>query len=130
MHGLRPEYQRPRIADYGGLRRITAAFNPVLGHLGAHDLSFSTEATDPPLAGGATGQDPTSARGEVASGSAGGGTGGGAAGGGAGGGGGHGGGGGNLPFTGLALGAVAAVGSGLTAAGAALRRALRRRRTP
>jgi hypothetical protein len=43
-----------------------------------------------------------------------------------GGGGGGGGGGGNLPFTGLALGVIAAAGGGLSAAGAALRRRFRR----
>lgn len=46
---------------------------------------------------------------------------------GGGGSGGGGGGGGDLPFTGLEAGAVAAAGTGLTAAGAALRKVLRRR---
>jgi hypothetical protein len=59
-------------------------------------------------------------------GGAGGGSGSGSGGGGAGSGGG--GGGGSLPFTGYAVAAVSAVGAGFTAAGAALRRAVRRRR--
>ncbi len=55
---------------------------------------------------------------------------GGGGGGGAGSGGGGGGGGGSLPFTGFAVGALAALGSGMTAAGVALRRRLSRGRSP
>jgi hypothetical protein len=68
---------------------------------------------------------PTGGTGGVADTGGGGGSGGGdgsGSGGGAGGGGG-----GELPFTGLAVGVLAAVGSGLTAAGEALRRRVRRR---
>ena len=113
MHRLGPNYRPPEITDYGDLRAITATFDRVVG-VAATDLSFSSPT--PPYgpggsAAGGGGFDPGD-------------SGGGAAGAG---GGGAGGGGGSLPFTGLAVGAIAAVGSGLAAGGAALRRRLRRR---
>ena len=117
MHGLGRNYQPPEITDYGDLRAITATFDRVVG-VAATDLSFSSPT--PPYGPGGTaagggGFDPGDSGGGTA----------GAGGGGAGSGGG--GGGGNLPFTGLAIGAIAAVGSGLAAGGAALRRLVRRR---
>ncbi len=117
MHPLDRTYRSPEITDYGDLREITATFDRVIG-IAATDLSFSSPA--PPYGPGGTaagggGFDPGDSGGGAAAGGGGGGTGGGA-----------GGGGGSLPFTGLAVGAIAAVGSGLAAGGAALRRRLRR----
>jgi hypothetical protein len=135
-------YAPPRVVDYGTLVEITAAVHLLMGATDISDLSFSG-----PLIPGAGGE----AAGGSGSGSGGGGEygtltssgsggsdpssgvgsggGGGASGSGSGGGGG-GGGGGHLPFTGFAAGAAVAIGSGLTAAGAALRRAARRRPRP
>ncbi|MFL5779732.1 MAG: hypothetical protein ACJ760_00315 [Thermoleophilaceae bacterium] len=112
---MRRQYQSPVVRDYGDLEGITASLHPLVGAGGA-DLSFSTPQPYDPGSGGAGG-----AGGVADSG------GGGGSGGGSGGGAGGGGGGGNLPFTGLAVGAVAAVGSGLTAAGTALRGFVKRR---
>jgi alkaline phosphatase len=113
VHGSHTGYQPPSVADYGDLRGLTAAFHPLLG-AGGSDLTFS----DPEALGG----------GGVSSGThVGGGGGGAATGGGGGSTGGGGGGGGQLPFTGLVVGVVAAVGSGLTAGGALLRRLVSRR---
>jgi hypothetical protein len=112
-------YESPLVVDYGDLRDITVSFHPLVG-AGSADLSFSVVAPTHPGGGGDV--DP----GSVASGS-GGGVAGAAASGGGGKGAGGGGGGGSLPFTGLAVGAVAAIGSGLTAAGTLLRRFTRRR---
>jgi hypothetical protein len=124
MQGSHPNYRPPSIADYGTLAGMTASFHPLLGQAGAQDLSFSMALHDPDYSSGTGGV--------VDSGGGGGGGGsdptGGSGGGGGGAGGGGGGGGERLPFTGLAVGAMAAVGSGLTAAGTALRRAVRERR--
>jgi hypothetical protein len=116
MQGSHLQYRPPSIRDYGTLARMTASFHPLLGQVTGQDLSFS----DPNVpkhgvasgggSGGGGGSDPTGS------------------GSGAGGGGGGAGGGKELPFTGLAVGAVAAAGSALTAAGGALRRAVRERR--
>ena len=84
----------------------------------------ATDAGDT-LDTGTSGGDPGDSG--VGSGGGSGGAGGGSGAGGSGGGGSGGGGGDSLPFTGLAVGAVAAVGSALTAAGTALRRRLRAR---
>jgi hypothetical protein len=120
MHGSQRPYGPPRIFDYGSLLEITAELHPVVGASGT-DLSFSSPYPHG-VAGGGGGYDPGLASGGVGGASA-------SGGGSSGGGGGHGGGGGggSLPFTGLAVGAVAAAGSALTAAGAALRRYVRRR---
>jgi hypothetical protein len=117
MQGSHLQYRPPSIRDYGTLARMTASFHPLLGQVTGQDLSFS----DPNVphhgvsSGGGSG-------GEGSGGGAG------TTGGGSGGGGGGGGAGKGLPFTGLAVGLVAGVGSGLTAAGGALRRAVRERR--
>lgn len=110
MQGVRRQYQSPVVRDYGDLEGITASLHPLVGAGGA-DLSFSTPQPYDPGSGGAGG---------VADSGGGGGSGGGS-------GGGAGGGGNSLPFTGLAVGAIAAVGSGLTAAGTALRGFVKRR---
>ncbi|HKP91594.1 MAG TPA: hypothetical protein VJT75_16630 [Thermoleophilaceae bacterium] len=101
---------------------MTRSFHPLLGQAVSQDLSFSMAIHDPDYIGGSGGEVESGGGGGSGGGSGGG------AGGGSGGGGSGGGGGGQLPFTGLAVGAMAAVGSGLTAAGTALRRALRERR--
>jgi hypothetical protein len=138
--GLLCGYAPPRVVDYGTLVEITAAVHLLMGATDISDLSFSG-----PLIPGAGGE----AAGGTSSGSGGGeygilsgsgsggsdpssgvGSGGGGASGSGSGGGGGGGGGGHLPFTGFAAGAAVAIGSGLTAAGAALRRAARRRPRP
>jgi hypothetical protein len=140
--GLLCGYAPPRVVDYGTLVEITAAVHLLMGATDISDLSFSGPLI--PGGGGETagGTSSGSGGGEygILNGSGGGGSdpssgvgsgggGGGASGSGSGGGGG-GGGGGHLPFTGFAAGAAVAIGSGLTAAGAALRRAARRRPRP
>jgi alkaline phosphatase len=119
MHGSQRRYGPPRVYDYGSLTEITADLHPVVG-AGASDLSFSSPYPHGVASGGG-GYDPGGGGGVGGASASGGGS--------SGGGGGHGGGGGggSLPFTGLAVGAVAAAGSALTAAGAALRRFARRR---
>lgn len=116
MQGPHAQYLPPSIADYGTLTRMTASFHPLLGQVIGQDLAFS---------------DPNVPQHGVSSGGGSGGGGGGSdpTGSGSGGGSGGGGGGKGLPFTGLAVGLVAAVGSGMTAAGGALRRAVRERRS-
>jgi hypothetical protein len=118
------------ITDYGGLVQMTAVMHPLLGDAAAHDLSFSTPSTPGgaievlPASSSSPGSGETDTLG-TATGSAPGGatTGGGGATGGGGTGAGHGG---SLPFTGFAPGILGVLGAGFTAAGAALRRALRR----
>lgn len=132
MHGSRRPYQQPRVADYGDLWALTATAHPVLGVAASQDMSFSSARAGPgsgvlPLGAsnggvGRTGSDPgVGTQGFSASGAGGSGAHGGGAGGG-----GHGGGG-TLPFTGLAVGAVAAAGTGLVAVGKTLRRITGRR---
>jgi hypothetical protein len=126
MHGCHSDYRPPNVKDYGDLRRVTGAVHLLLGAApAAQDLSFSSPdgSVSSGVGGVSAGSGPTS--GTAAANGAG--TSGGGAGGGTGAGGG-GGGGKGLPFTGLEVGVVAAVGSALTATGAALRRATRRRR--
>ena len=122
MHGPQRRYWPPHVIDYGDLRTITASLHAPIA-AGATDLSFSSpHAPGGGYAGGGGAYDPSGSGVGGAAASGGGGSGGGGSGGGAGGG--HGG---SLPFTGLAVGAVTAVGAGLTAAGGALRRLVRRR---
>jgi hypothetical protein len=134
--GLLGRYSAPRVADYGTLLEMTAAAHLLLGTTGVHDLSFSSPGTpgaggeSPGVSNGSFGDqvDPGSAGTLTATaggGSPAGGTSSGSSGGSSGG---STGGGGSLPFTGLAVGAVTAAGSGLVAAGGALRRAVRSRR--
>jgi hypothetical protein len=120
--GLLSGYVAPAVFDYGRLVDMTAAVHPLMGAQ-VSDLSFSSPLSPGGIAEG--GSDPTGTAGTVAS-NGGNPSGGGTSGGGtSGGGGSHGGG--HLPFTGLAAGAVAGIGSALAAAGGALRRATRRR---
>jgi hypothetical protein len=123
--GLLSGYVGPTVVDYGNLVEMTAAVHLLMGAGDTSDLSFSSPLT--PSGGGEPGgvaegsSDPTGTAGSLASndgGASGGGT--------SGGGGSHGGG--QLPFTGLAAGAVAAIGSALAAGGGTLRRAVRSRR--
>lgn len=132
MHGSQRPYQLPRVTDYGDLWTLTATAHPVLGVAASQDMSFSSATSGPgsgvlPLSAsnGGAGSSGSGPAGAAQGFSAGGSGTGGAHGGGAGGGG-HGNGG-TLPFTGLAVGAVAAAGTGLAAAGSALRRITRRR---
>lgn len=128
-------YACPTIRDYGDLVQLTGDVGMLHVGIGGPMIAQISGAASP--AGGiagssADGTNPGSAdSGGSTTNSAGGvlgtsGSGGGSNGGGSGGGGGGGGGGGNLPFTGLALGAIAAAGGGLSAAGVALRRRFRR----
>jgi alkaline phosphatase len=117
MQGARRQYESPVVRDYGDLRGITASLHPLVG-AGGTDLSFSTPSPHNPVGGGP--QNATGGTGGVAD------SGGGSSGGGSSGGGSGGGGGGSLPFTGLIVGAIAAAGSGLTAAGALLSKLARR----
>jgi hypothetical protein len=124
--GLLCRYVGPVVVDYGNLVEITAAAHLLMGAADISDLSFSSPHT--PAAGGGPGvegggSDPPASAGTLTSsgGTSGGGTSGSGASGGGTAGGGH------LPFTGLAAGAVAAIGSALAAGGSALRRATRRR---
>jgi hypothetical protein len=120
MEGL-AVYLPPAIKDYGDLRAMTAMSHPLFGNVAAaSDLSFSEPLAPGPAGAGAVAGEGASSSAQAPSG------GGGAGGVAAGGGGAGGGGGGKLPFTGLAVGVVAAVGSALGLAGATLRRALRR----
>jgi hypothetical protein len=131
---IHQHYEQPRITDFGKLEALTAD----VGHfgIGVGGVAGGSLPQAPP--GGGSDIGPTAQElpeGDVlgGGGGAGGGEPGGSEGGGGGtggagaGGGSGGGGGGSLPFTGLALGLFAAIGGGLTAAGTALRRALRRR---
>jgi hypothetical protein len=139
-------YVRPEVTDYGDLWQITATADPVLGATGVQDLSFSSPTSSPGSSPGSVvgGTSPADTGGVAGTGATGG-TGGagangspGASGGvagtslgsGGGGGGGGGGNGGSLPFTGLAAGGVAALGTGLAFLGNALRKATGRRRAP
>jgi hypothetical protein len=124
-------YACPTIRDYGDLVQLTGDVGMLHVGIGGPMIAQISGAASP--AGGLAcatagdGTDPATADSGDSPGSVGGtlgttGSGGGSGGGGSGGGGG----GGHLPFTGLALGAIAAAGSGLSAAGVALRRRLRR----
>jgi hypothetical protein len=139
-HGSLGSYETPTVSDYGGLMELTAAVHLLLGDAAGPDLTFSSPAGAGVTAGAGTSGSqsvlPDVASGDP-SGSAGGGgpagsgdvsgdAGSGAGGAGSGSGGG-GSGGGELPFTGYAAAGAAALGAGLTAAGAAIRRGLRRR---
>jgi hypothetical protein len=140
----RSAYTRPTVKDHGDLQKLTGAVATLHVGIGGSATTAVSSPTGPGgavagIAHGTTGNDasgqlPASAEGTGSGpGSSGGGVadvggGGSGAGGGGGGGSGGGGGGGSLPFTGLAVGAMAAVGGGLSAAGVALRRWLRRER--
>jgi hypothetical protein len=150
MDGAGQGYAPPRVRDYGDLVALTSADASLL-HVGIGGASVS-QVSSPITPGGGGGggssnTSPNSSFGDTlpasgggdnggAGGSGGGGGtlgaagGGGAGGSGGGGSGGGGGGGSGLPFTGFAVGMVAAVGSGMTAAGVALRRRLSRGRSP
>jgi hypothetical protein len=137
-------YMRPTVKDYGDLLELTADLGMLHVGIGGPALMAASSATTPggslagaiqagtpqadgnqlPAAANGGGGNPGSAGGGVA-GAGGTGSGGGSGGGGGGAGGG---GGGDLPFTGLALAAMAAVGGGLSAAGVAIRRWVRRER--
>jgi hypothetical protein len=139
--GARGAYSRPTVQDYGDLVELTGDLTMLHVGVGSPTLMAVSSATSPggsvvgatqasPAAGGqlgtsatGTGTVPGSSGGGVAGTTVGGG---GSGLGGSGGGGSGGGGGGDLPFTGLAVGAMAAVGGGLSAAGVAVRRWLRR----
>lgn len=122
MHGCQREYLPPGVEDYGDLRAMTGAIHLLIGAGSPPGLTFSSPDSNTGAGGGVgdvTGSSGPS--GPVGTSSvAGGGPNGGGGGGGKGGGG-------SLPFTGLEVGIVAAAGSALTAAGATLRRAVRRR---
>jgi hypothetical protein len=130
---LGTDYLPPLIVDYGDLCEMTASVHPLLGATTAQAPPFSAAAHGP--AGGTAGTNaagqgailPQQAAGGASPGGSGDTAGTDAGGGGTSGGGGGSGGGGSLPFTGLVAGAVAATGTALAGAGAALRRALRRR---
>jgi hypothetical protein len=115
----------PQLTDLGGLTELTESidlfFGPAQG--GAHDLSFSGLIPGGGDIGGST--TPVNTQGTTSPGPGAGSPGGGA-GGGATGSVGHG----ELPFTGYSLPVVAAVGSMLSAAGLAIRRALGRADRP
>jgi hypothetical protein len=138
---------RPTVKDYGDLLELTGDLGMLHVGIGGPVFMAASSATSPgggSVAGSSQGATATDAGGQLpasaqgtgsapggSSGGAGGATGagpGGGGGSGSGGAGGGGGGGGNLPFTGLAVGAMAAVGGGLSAAGVAVRRWLRRER--
>ncbi|HEY1359325.1 MAG TPA: hypothetical protein VGF21_13565 [Thermoleophilaceae bacterium] len=147
MEGVGQGYAPPRVRDYGDLVALTRA-DATLMHVGVGGVAAASStplapggtagatqgggelgAILPATQGGGSGTPtgstaPGGTLGTGAGGGAGGGTGGGA------GGGVGGGGGGSLPFTGFAVGIVAAIGSGMTAAGVALKRRLSRARTP
>jgi hypothetical protein len=141
--GVRVAYTRPNVKDYGDLLKLTGDLGMLHVGIGGPVLMAVSTATSPggavagdsqagsgqvPAAGQtpASGQLPAADTGGANPGNGVAGTG--SSGGGGGGSGGGGGGGGNLPFTGLALGAVAAVGGALSAAGVGIRRWLRRER--
>jgi hypothetical protein len=142
-HNARAAYERPRIVLYGTLRDITAQLEHALP-AGIGVAGASSVPTGPPPGGPETpertppgplpeGNPPSGFGGEETSGGGGksgvGGAeqGGGGAGGGGGGGTVSGGGAAELPFTGFPAAVAAAVGAGMASAGAALRRALKRR---
>jgi hypothetical protein len=137
------QYEKPTLADYGTLRELTAVAFPGIP-LGMASISSPLVPGSPPGGGDTPGQPPGGgevppgttpdngvAGGENSSGGGGaGGGGGGVAGAESGGGGGvvsTGGGDASLPFTGFAAAMVGAVGAGMAATGAVLRRTLRRR---
>ena len=133
----RGAYTRPTVQDYGDLLKLTGDLGMLHVGIGGPVFMAASATTSPggSVAGGqlpasaqGTGSAPGDSGGGVAGGNGAGPGGGGPGGGGSGGGGSGGGGGGNLPFTGLAVGAIAAVGGGLSAAGVAVRRWLRRER--
>jgi hypothetical protein len=138
----RGAYRRPTLKDYGDFQQLTGALGTLHVGIGHSVTMAASSPTSPGGAGavagtaqgtGAGGHLPASAEGTSGAPGAPGASGGGVAGGngvgpGGGAGAGGGGGGGNLPFTGLAVGALAAVGGGLAAAGVAVRRLLRRDR--
>jgi hypothetical protein len=149
----RGRYVEPRVADYGDLVALTSAMQLLYGSAtdpSVRDMSFSgagggggggttaSGASSPVTAAGATPATQTPAGVQNVTTTAGGGqapagttpTGGGGGGGApaSGGGGGVGPGGDGLPFTGYPAATVAAVGTGIVAAGAALRRAVRPQR--
>jgi hypothetical protein len=135
--GKRPTYARPRVRDYGDLLSITgdggvmvhlgllsAAASAPLGGFDAGDV-IARPPGDEIAAGGEGGSGDTAGTSGGSGSGAGGATDGSGSGGGTGGG--SGGGGGSLPFTGFAAAVAGAVGAGMTAAGLAARKALRRR---
>jgi hypothetical protein len=115
----------PRVTDLGGLTELTQSVDLFFGpsQSGLNDLSFSGVTPSGTVDSGAT---VPSAQDTSSSGPGPGPSGGGGPGGGAGGASGPGPAHGELPFTGYSLGAVAAVGSMLSAAGVAIRRSLGR----
>jgi hypothetical protein len=118
-------YVRPTVTDYGGLLLMTSVVRPLLADVSVHDLSFSSPA-GPPEPG--SGNLPLTTGSHAAYGATGteqGGTDAGTAGS-LGSSAGEGGNGDSLPFTGFAPGVAALIGAGFTAAGTAIRRALRR----
>jgi hypothetical protein len=137
-------YVRPTVEDYGDLLKLTGDLGMLHVGIGSPTLMATSSAAAPggTLAGATQAgtaqadgsQLPAAANGGAGDTGGAGGPGGasggvaGAGGAGSGSGGGGGGGGGDLPFTGLALGAIAAVGGGLSATGVAIRRWLRRER--
>jgi hypothetical protein len=121
-HGLLAGYAAPEVTDYGNLVEITAAVHLLVGAADISDLSFSGYVA-PGGSGELGGVTETSATGAGDSSPGSGGDAGATAGGSQGGSSGSSGGGGQLPFTGFAAGAAAAIGSALAAGGAALRRA-------
>lgn len=147
MHGPQSRYLPPGVSDYGTLTEITASAHPFFGAAAANDLSFSSAGTASAPGGGAhflpltagspaaatgaptagTGT-PTAGTSPAAGGLAGVGASGGHGHGGGGSGGGAGGPGAALPFTGFAAGTAAALGGTMAAAGAGMRRVLRRSR--
>jgi hypothetical protein len=126
--GTRDPYFPPVVSDYGTLLEMTADTG-ALSHVGMGGGFLIAQATVDVLGqGGGGGGGPLDTGGGGGGETLGGGGGGGSAGGGGGGGGsGGGGGGGELPFTGFAAAAVGAIGAGLSAAGLAIRKRLRRR---
>jgi hypothetical protein len=119
-------YSAPAITDYGDLACMTAVVNPLLDDAARRDLGFSSPGAGTGGVLAAQGSSPSS--GGTASGGGGAHAGGGGLGGGGAAAGAGGGGGGRLPFTGFVPGIVAAIGAGFTAAGYAIRGALRLRR--
>jgi hypothetical protein len=120
VHGSH-EYLSPRVTDYGNLWAITAVVHPLQFGGATPDLSFSSPSTrgiSPGFVSAATGSGGSGSGGTPGAGAETGLGGGGSDGGGSGSG--------ELPFTGLAVGAVAAIGAGLAGAGGTMRRAVRR----
>jgi hypothetical protein len=150
MEGVGQGYAPPVVRDYGDLVALTEA-NATMLHVGiGTGVGINAVSTPTTPGGGAGGGNTggstdtpvgetlpaTGGEGSTPGGGAGGGSLGAAAGGGSGGsggggsGGGSGGSGGDLPFTGFAVAVIGALGSGMTAAGLALRRAVSRGRSP